>query len=73
MKLKHQNVLDAERRLGSSGTKNSWNYEEFVDGYFKDWFAVHQDLYEFYGRREIRNMRFHTAWARKRLYDLHII
>ena len=72
-KLEREDVKEAELKLASSRSKKSANYHEFVNGYFKDWLAVHELLYEFYGQRKIRNLRFHTAWARKRLYDLHVI
>ena len=71
MKSKRQDVVAAEQKLGSTGTKNSHNFELFVDGYFKDWLAVHRTLFDFYGQPQIRNMRYHKAWARKKLYDAH--
>ena len=71
MKAERPDVLAAERKLGETGSKNSYNFEKFVDGYFKDWLAVHRTLFDFYGQRQIRNMRYHKSWARKKLYDAH--
>lgn len=71
MKAEQPEVLAAEQQLARTGSKNSYNADSFIDGYFKDWLAVHRKLYDFYGQRQIRNMRYHKCWARKKLYDAH--
>lgn len=70
-KSERADVLEAERRLGSTGTKHSYSLDKFVNGYFKDWLATYQLLFQFYGQAPILNMRYHKMWARKKLYDAH--
>ena len=66
-----ERVHEAEQQLGSSGTENAYAYERFMRGYFPDWLVVHQKLFQFYGRREIRNQRYHKTFAEQKLFDCH--
>ena len=69
MKQKNPDIAQAEQALGNSGTKNSYNLDQFKFGYMKDWFAQHETLFEFYGAPKIREIRSKTARSRKQMYD----
>ena len=71
LKGEQADVLAAEQQLGRTASKYSYNADTFINGYFKDRLDVHRKLFDFYGQRQIRNIRYHKCWARKKLYDAH--
>jgi hypothetical protein len=62
-------VLHAEADLGATGTKNSFSWSTFRNGYFAAWRRHQERLFSFYHKRKIRAYRFTLSVGRQSLYD----
>lgn len=68
-KSKKPQILLAEAELGSTGTKNSANWELFKSGYYSAWLKHQKLLFEFYSRPALRAAKYHCEYMKQKLYD----
>ena len=68
-KSKRQDILNGEADLGATGTKNSYGWKLFHEGYYQAWIRLNKLLFEFYRNPAIRSDRFRCNVRRQQMYD----
>ena len=68
-KSRRTDVLEAEAALGATGTKRSYGWKLFREGYYAAWIRHNKLLFGFYRHPAIRSDRFRCNIRRQQIYD----